>query len=353
MVMKIEVAESWTDYSSVGTPPCSLSMNWLMTNTSTSWFALSASTLDVADRSLKMLDANQVQTITYMFAVPVTKITVAFNFNWYEFGTTQMLRMFSILTASGAVQFYWNINTVGKMVVYGEGGAIVATSEMNFLNDIVYRCCIRVEYTGTNTANLDISVNGYNDPGLSKVGVDLQDQADTTMGGVQIQCGNSAANDPGQWELIDLMVGTGECVDWGPIELVDLYAIDDVVVGWTPFSGVDNWAMIDEPQADGDTTYNYTETLNAKDIFDYQDGSTPESVVAVGFCSWHRKEDSATRRWRHILRLDGVDYNGPDVYASETYGRRIDFWVENPDTAAPWEPTELAAVQGGYEYLGA
>lgn len=122
---------------------------------------------------------------------------------------------------------------------------------------------------------------------------------------------------------------------------------------WTPLTGTDNWAMIDEPQADGDTTYNHTETLNAKDIFGFADGEVPEAVIAVGFVSWHRKEDSATRRWRHVLRVDGTDFNGDDVFASDTYGRRIDFWMQNPDTVADWDPADLAGIQGGYEYLGA
>lgn len=351
MAMLIEVMESFTDYTAVSSGAAPWSAHWLLTDPGNFGFITSA--LE-GSRTLEFQsDGIDHSTALYMFAAPVTKVTVGFAFSIQRFGTEEMAPFIELVDATGAAQLYLKINDTGKLVILGEGGAVIATSTMNFVGSTIYRCCFRVEYTGANLANCGLSVHGFDDPNLTKAGVDLQDQSAVSMAGIRLVTGESPlSQDQGVIELHDLMVGTGEVVDWGPIEIVDFGPDADIVSDWTPLSGTDNFAMVDEDQGDGDTTYNSTETLNAKDIFGFPDGEVPETVIAVGLCSWHRKEDSATRRFRHVLRVGGTDYPGPDIFSAETYGRRIDAWTENPDTAVAWDPSELAALEAGYEYLG-
>lgn len=355
MTMKIEVIESYSDYSAVNSGASPMSSYWIFTGATD--VSLGDSGVE-GGRSLLMRDGSIgfASSQLRMFAVPVTKVTISFSFVMLSTDVNTRAQMV-VVGPAGNQQFAFGMNVLGKLVLYGEGGAAVATSEGNYTFGTILRCCLAVHYTGDNQATTIFSVNGYPDPGLNKVGIDIQDQSFVTMGGIVTQNASSSAfgGNSGTWDWCHLLVGTGECVDWGPLEIVDDTPNSDVAVTWTPSAGVTNYPNIDDPQANGDTDYNSTETLNAKDIFGFPIGvEMPEYVICVAMVSWGKKEDSATRRWRHLLRIGGVDYPGVDQYAAESYSRSFDAWTTNPATLADWDGSELlSGVQAGYEYLGA
>ena len=351
MPMDIEIFESFTDYTGLNSGLAPFSASWLNSGNMLN-FAFEDSSDDPGNRCLVIKDTPNIfgSYTTRMFASPQAKLTIGICFALRGFASRPH-RLLELLDASGNTQGNIHVNSVGKMIFIGENGNTVATSETNFLGGTVYRCCITLDMTGANAVNTFASINGFPDPGLEKTGVDMNDAAATNFGGVRIATWGT--NEPAaHWELLDLIIGVGECVDWGPLEVLEGAPNVDIVSDWTPLSGTDNFAMVDEAPGDGDTTYNYTETLAAQDIFGFTDPEVPERLICLGAVMWHKKEDSATRIIRQILRVNGTDYFGPDIYCSESYVRSVDAFLQNPDTLEDWEGSDLAPLQFGYEYVG-
>jgi hypothetical protein len=349
--MDIEVFESFTDYTGMNSGLAPMSASWLNSGNMEN-FALETSTIDPGNKCLAVKDTPSIfgSYTTKMLPAPVTKLTIGICFALRGF-SARPHRLLQILDGSGHQQLRIDVNSVGKMIFLGENEATMATSESNFLGNTVYRCCLTFDITGANAVNCTGSINGFPDPGLEKTGVDLNDASAVSFGGFRIATWGT--NEPAaHWELLDLIIGSGECVDWGPLEVLEGAPNVDIDVAWTPLSGTDNFAMVDEAPGDGDTTYNSTETLAAQDVFGFTDPEVPEKIIALGAVLWHKKEDSATRIIRQLLRIEGVDYFGPDLYCSESYIRSVDAFTENPATLAEWEGSDLAPLQFGYEYVG-
>ena len=358
MVMNIEVLESWTDYSSAFSAPCPMSSYWIFDGTGN--MAINSSSIEAGNMCFRLGNNSSFfpGTTLRMFTAPTNKITLAMGLVYLTIPTPDnsgIPRLFRVVDGSGNTQFCFYLNFVGKLVFEGEGSVVLATSETNLTLSTIYRLCIRAEATAANQVNLSCSINGYDDPGLTKIGLDFQDSAAGTniFGGFRMTAISAyPGGNAGNVEVLDLVIGTGECVDWGPVEVIEGPPNVDIVKQWTPLSGTDNFAMVDDAQANGDTDYNSTETVGNKDIFGFTDPEIPEYIVALGMVSWEKKEDSATRRYRHILRVAGVDYPGADIYSAESYSRHITAWLENPATTDEWDPTDLAPLEFGYEYLG-
>lgn len=352
MAMTIEILESFTDYTAVASGNCPMSTYWIFTQGSNN-AGLVNSTLDATDRVFRIAGSSFFPTTGLrMFATGVTKLTMAIGYSVIDVPANEET-FIQIVDTAGAHQMSLRVTAVGKLQVMGEGGVALATSYTNVTTYTMLRLCFRAQWNSANSVTIACSINGYDDPGLS-VTADFQDSALSNFGGVKITTpsdypGGGVAGDQ---QIHDLVVGTGECVDWGPVEVIEGPPDVDIVKQWTPLSGTDNFAMVDEAQANGDTDYNSTEGVGNKDIFGFSDPEVPEYIVALGMVSWSKKEDSATRRYRHLLRVGGVDYPAPDIFCAESYGRRIDAWLQNPATAADWDPADLAPLQFGYEYLG-
>lgn len=347
--MEIVVFEGFTDFGAVTGGDAPMTASWLVGSGSN--FTL-VNGID-GGRSLSVNDTPDIfaGNMTHMFAVPATKITIGFGFSIRGIDANSANEMFYGVDSTGARQWGLYYNSVGKLVLTGEGGAIIATSALNFLADVDYKCCLTLDHTGANAVNVTFSSQGEPDIGFALTGADLQDQSLVGTAGINIVTAD--INNPGKrWELHGLIIGVGEVVDWGPLEIIEGPPTIDIVSDWTPLSGTDNFAMVDETVADADTTYNYTETLNAKDIFGFTDPEIPESIVALGVVIWHKKEDSATRIVRPLLRIGGVDFPGDNIFCSETYLRSVKAFPLNPDTGLEWDPADLAALEYGYEYMG-
>lgn len=351
--MNVEIMETYGDYSAATTGNSPFNSYWILSGSSNLSFGTPA-VAPVTDRSMLFNDTSNGFSSNHlrMFAVPVTKVSISAAYNMNDMGDSTGHQIWALLDGSGNIQCYLKQNNLGKIILVGEGGATLATSEGNYVTGTVYCVNIAMEILSASSVVVQCSINGFEDPGLN-ITADFVDQAVATFAGIKtFAIVGSPAGPGGDWDFRHLMVGTGEAILWPAMELYEGVPGTDIVSDWTPLSGTDNFAMVDEDQPDADTTYNSTETLNALDLFGFADGEVPEEVICIGLVSWAKKEDSATRRFKHALRVSAVDYFGADIFAAVSYGRHLDTWPLNPSTVTAWDPSELAALEAGYQYVG-
>ena len=118
---------------------------------------------------------------------------------------------------------------------------------------------------------------------------------------------------------------------------------------WTPLTGT-NWGEVAEARCDGDTTYNYTATVNNKDLFNFAPlTGTINAVIAVQTTGAYRKDNGGTREITQQLVSGATAVNGTTYSVPSSYVYMSDFWVTDPNTAlAAWTVSAVNAVQAGY-----
>lgn len=322
-----------TDWNAIS-PPSSIVLGLGGKNQAFSW----GSSVSWGESRKAIPDANK---LTVHFAIKLTQLT-----GIGSFAPNGFLRFY---TSLGGHQCDIGINAAGKFVIYGEANATVATGSIPLILNQVYRCCLRLDLTTGTTA---MSINGDDDPGLSHVGIDIQDDPSTNLVGI-VALGYMADGFGGNttgFTMDDLIVGLDECVDWGPLEVNTMPVSADVAVQFARSTGGTNFSCVDELPFTGDTDYNSSNTVNDKDVFDFQDAPhVPDSILAVMMMTMARKEESAVRKIREFVRIGATDYPGTEHTLAETYGRHTSVWVTNPATGLAWSAADLNGLKGGYE----
>lgn len=136
----------------------------------------------------------------------------------------------------------------------------------------------------------------------------------------------------------------------GDLEIGVIHPDGDDSVAWSRLSGGSNYLMVNEIQADRDTTYNYASTATTKDIFTMQDIDTAVVVHACQSVMLSRKTDVGGASLKVIWKPTTVEYSDADFYpslTSYTWNRTVR--VVNPDTGIAWTPAEVNALKMGYE----
>lgn len=133
---------------------------------------------------------------------------------------------------------------------------------------------------------------------------------------------------------------------------VQLFEVDgDFDVQFSHLSGASNFAMINDSSTDGDTSYNYSNTVNAYDLFNLADmTNNPDTIHSVCLVTAARKEDSGTRTIRNVVKLgptlaDGVDFNMTTDY----------LWVRDNMELDPngdaWLKANFNLIKPGYKVI--
>jgi len=134
-----------------------------------------------------------------------------------------------------------------------------------------------------------------------------------------------------------------------------LYPISDDVANWTPSAGTDNYAMVDEVNADDDTTYLSVTSDALKDFYTF---TTVAGFTSVDKLTFHLRGK--------LVDNGGADNCRLDVYVSDDSGVTSTFvgltsnWTfaggyvtktidisEDPLTSAPWTQTLLNTYSFG------
>lgn len=121
---------------------------------------------------------------------------------------------------------------------------------------------------------------------------------------------------------------------------------------WTPLAAT-NWQEVDEPNADGDATYNSTATVGATDRFSFEAMSeTVSNVLAVQVTGAYRKDDAGTRLVSQLLNSAGAEVTGAAYSIPQTYVYCCDLYTTDPATGAAWAVAAVNTLRAGYVLTG-
>lgn len=141
--------------------------------------------------------------------------------------------------------------------------------------------------------------------------------------------------------------------DWpGDVRCIPLTPISNgTSTGFTPQTG-SNYQMVNELQPDGDTTFNYSGTPGALDLFNTQHLTvTPENIYAVTVKVVARKSDTAYRSGATALKVNGHLEIGHTKILSSTYTGIVDTYITNPSNSAPWTFNDVNNLETGYTVI--
>jgi hypothetical protein len=162
-----------------------------------------------------------------------------------------------------------------------------------------------------------------------------------------------AMYDPNYFWCDNLVIATGlasdpplpECRIFGAV-----VPTSNDSIAFTPNAGT-NWSNVNEIPPNDDTSYNYSNTVGATDVFvcapPTLTGVIP--VVKVNFRA--RKDDAGIRELVPIIRPGTTNHQGSVIEMISSYLNRGYMWTTNPDTGQAWNPGDIANLKFGYRIV--
>ncbi len=119
---------------------------------------------------------------------------------------------------------------------------------------------------------------------------------------------------------------------------------------FTPQGATTNWEAADETAFDGDTSYNYSNTVSAKDTFAFTNvPAITGTIFGVQANVGARKDDAGARVLRALARLASTDYESVDMPLATDYLFARNIWQTNPNTSAAWAEADINGAEFGYK----
>lgn len=141
--------------------------------------------------------------------------------------------------------------------------------------------------------------------------------------------------------------------DWlGCVDVATSFAASDGAhTAWTIGAGSgSDYQQVDDPTADGDTTYLNSATLNAKSSFNF--AALPAGVTAVKSVTvamQARKDDATARALTQFIRIGGVDYSGAAKTMTTSYVFYADHFELDPSSSTVWNVGADFPIEAGVE----
>jgi len=150
--------------------------------------------------------------------------------------------------------------------------------------------------------------------------------------------------------------GTPGCITYAnwPLGLKQFSTIrptGDVTSDFTPLSGTDNFAMVDEPDLDGNTTYNYANApaSGTRDLYSYSNLSfLPLSILTVAVIDAWQNAGGGSAEMKALAKSAGVEMLQSSHYLGAGYATQIDMFYNDP-SGNPWTGTTINGANFGYE----
>jgi len=109
-----------------------------------------------------------------------------------------------------------------------------------------------------------------------------------------------------------------------------------------------NYQMVDEVQADGDTTYVYDDTVDQKDTYAHE--ALTATAGTVGAVRWNGRARvvSSTGNYAMLLRQGATDFQGVDRALTTSYARAWACRSNDPTDSAAWTIAKVNSIEIGF-----
>lgn len=224
-------------------------------------------------------------------------------------------------TATSQIGVRFNTDRTLSVVRGGWGGTVLATTAWQFTLGSWFHLQFQCKIANSG-GWIKLWING--ELIIDTTGLDTQNTANASANRIYLK--GSCATQSGQYVRFDDLYSGNEAgsLNTAPIGDAIVATLFPTAAGantaWTPSAG-SNYQNVDEVNADGDTTYNYTSTLNNKDTYTY--GNLPATaalVFAIQINPYLRKDDAVARACKSLMRVGSTNYQiGADKYLSTSY----------------------------------
>jgi len=282
-------------------------------------------------------------------ATGVTTIVVGFDYKLTSSGYTTLMGFIE----SGILQCSLTLETGNKIgfrrgdaatgsTLLATGTAVLSSADWQF---------IEVKVTFSNTVGTaEVRVNGVTD--ITLTGIDSCSNANEYCTGIVLGSINSACLG-GYFDNVYVLDSTGSENNnfLGVVSINTVFpTAEGTNTGWTPLSGTDNALMVDETSQDGDTTYNYSDTVSARDTYAITDiTSTGAEVFGVAVNAMVRKDGDADRKIKPTLKSSATYSLGTEVTLTTSYLNTQQIYNTDPNTSAAWTETNVNAIEAGID----
>jgi hypothetical protein len=121
-------------------------------------------------------------------------------------------------------------------------------------------------------------------------------------------------------------------------------------IAFTPNAGT-NWSNVNEIPPNDDTSYNYSNTVGATDVFVCAPPTLTGVVYAVKVNFRARKDDAGVRELASVIKPGTTVHQGSAIEITSNYFNRGYMWQTNPDTGVGWNPGDLTSLKFGYRIV--
>lgn len=112
---------------------------------------------------------------------------------------------------------------------------------------------------------------------------------------------------------------------------------------------INNYLLVDESPNPNTSDYVGSSIMDAKDTYTFQDiVDVAPNVAGVVVRSYAAKSTTGNRKFRPVLRKDGIDYSGTDTTLSTSYSGYEQIYDLTPD-GLPWTKSIVNALEAGFQ----
>lgn len=138
----------------------------------------------------------------------------------------------------------------------------------------------------------------------------------------------------------------------GPIRVSTIRpSSDTATVNWSPSTGIDHYALVDESEADDDTTYVYTSNPSTYDLYEYSNPTYIGDIEAIVIKTESRDDASTGPGIYNVVVSDTTTSDGsPQTVTSADYLGYSRVVEQDPDTTSDWTESGLNAAKFGNKH---
>jgi hypothetical protein len=232
------------------------------------------------------------------------------------------------------------LTPAGELAVYLGGSQLAVTTGLALAVNTWHT--VELGVVVGNSGSYDLHVNGSS---VLSASADTQPGSSSLVDVVRIGKNANSSMLP----MFDDFYVRDDSTFMGPTKIVTIFPDGDAAVDCTPSTGSDNHALVDDNPANSDTDY-VTGSAGDGDLYDYQGLTDVSQVYAVAVNTVCRQTDASPLDVKLVAKSGSTtDASAAQTVGSTSYVQKAAIWENNPDTAAPWTPSEINAAQFGFE----